>query len=79
MLLGMINPLVCTVCDEPLLKHRNYVAAFALQGGGLALRYGSVDTPLPNLELATAVFPSQECLVHFVNSWANSLSVTRKH
>jgi hypothetical protein len=65
----MINPNLCTICDDPLDRHEKYVVAFGA-GGDLVLKAGSRGNPVPHRELAQGVFSSIECLVRFVESWA---------
>jgi hypothetical protein len=68
----MINPNLCTLCDEPLAQHERYVAAFGA-GGNLILKAGSHERPVAHRELAQGVFSSVECLVRFVESWAETI------
>ncbi len=72
----MINPNACTICDEPLANHENYVAAFGA-GGDLVLKAGSRERPVPHRELAQGVFASVECLMRFVESWAETIGTDK--
>ena len=75
----MIDPTKCSMCDDRLAAHHKYVAAYAVTGGGIVLRPGCEHLPIPNLQLATAVFASTECLLEFVHSWSESLHPIRTH
>lgn len=76
--MSMINPNSCTICDEPLSCHDKYVTAFGA-GGDLVLKAGSREYPVPHRELAQGVFSSVECLMRFVESWAETLGAHKTH